>query len=43
MIRRLGAQAALVLAVALVVGRCVPKTPNVEIYREQARLNLGMR
>jgi len=41
MIRRLGAQAALVLAVALVVGRCVPKTPDVEIYREPTRLNLG--
>jgi hypothetical protein len=41
MTRRLLALAAVVLAALLIVGRCVPQDPDVETYREQARLTVG--
>jgi hypothetical protein len=39
--RRLLAVAAVALAVALVLTRCVPQDADAETYREQARLTLG--
>jgi hypothetical protein len=38
---RLLSVAAVLLAAALVVTRCVPQDPDAETYREQARLTLG--